>query len=899
MSNTISKHQHNVIDSDILFRVDPFTRDIISEEAQKDVLMQGDHNSERFTFEIPRYIEGHDMWYCDLLQVAFLNIEAGRNPKHISGVYTVEDVRLNEKGDTILGSWLISGNATKYIGKLHFMLVFKCLTDVKLDYRWNSNIYREISVLESLNSDLDFELEHIDVIEQWKEAVMNELNAFVDEQTTKKVGVAKAELSEDLNNKFNVRSEEIDNVLESFDDILRTEITSMDEEIEVLDARMNTFTSLPDGSTSGDAELADIRVGEDGTIYPSAGAAVREQHKQVLSLIDSPSLYNLDVVKKHMALKEVYSGSITFNHVDDAKLWQYKTVEVALPAGNYIAIIRGLDVDKVGYFSICEDATHIPFLNVTEDGTYGFTVWDNGYSTEDNMRTLKLQVCEGEAALPGTYSIGGITIFEDNTTDAQAFPDEFIGLNKVVKKQIGNNIVDPAGIIEGYYIDGGGRLTEANPEYEQQYASGYIPIESGATYAFYDKNIGGACVAFYDSVLSCVLAINNSSTEQRIEELNGIITAPESAKYLRISGRAVNKHIAMVSKSDVQIPFEPYTEYKPLLDMNQRLDSIEDYIKNRPLKKYAGFETMNANTILSLDTDTHTKWGYTIGFDCAITDEFKGIIISRGKTEPYCSAYVKIDAKNVTVYKYTSKEEVVKTIPHQLTFGDFLYCTIHTYDDNTARLIITANESATVDIEWNASKGPIAVEALSTLSKCNLVYSVPQMLEDLWIFGDSYFDMWPRYVTSWGFNKFLEDAHSGRGSKAAIASLKEYLLYSKPKRIVWFMGMNDPDKGSINSIFEECISELFEICYEEDIGLVLSTVPNTPTNDNSYKNAWIKSIAQATGVPILDICHAVGADTTTSWHQGLLSGDNVHPSPKGRIVIANYILNNLPEITKQ
>lgn len=162
--------KHPVYDSDTHFTIDPASRAMNNEASQKTSLIQGDHNSERFTFELPRVIEGHDMSQCDKVEVHYINIEAADKKQQSRDVYEVDDMQVSPDNDeAVVCSWLISQNATKYIGSLNFLLRFSCHNDDgTLAYAWNSAVYRGISVSDGIYNGEAVVEEFSDILQQWR-----------------------------------------------------------------------------------------------------------------------------------------------------------------------------------------------------------------------------------------------------------------------------------------------------------------------------------------------------------------------------------------------------------------------------------------------------------------------------------------------------------------------------------------------------------------------------------------------------------------------------------------------------------------------------------------------------------------------------------------------------------
>ena len=161
--------KHSIYDTDLHFQIDAKTRDIINPSQDKKVIMQGDHNSERFTFELPRRVDGHDMSLCNSVQIHYINIDSRTRETNI-GIYDVQDLQPDppDNDNVVIFSWLISSNVTRFVGAVSFVIRFACVTDGVVEYAWHTNINKSINISTSLINSNVVVQEYIDILEQWR-----------------------------------------------------------------------------------------------------------------------------------------------------------------------------------------------------------------------------------------------------------------------------------------------------------------------------------------------------------------------------------------------------------------------------------------------------------------------------------------------------------------------------------------------------------------------------------------------------------------------------------------------------------------------------------------------------------------------------------------------------------
>lgn len=410
-------HLHSVFDTDAHFIIDPITRAITNESSKKTSLIQYDHNSERFTFELPRYIEKHDMSKSNLVEVHYINIDAITREQR-TGVYVADDLQISAKdSEKVTCSWLISNNATQLVGSLNYIVRFSCESNGVIEYAWNTAV-ATVNVSNGINAGEAVTTEYADVLAQWKAELYN-------------AGYINA--------------------------------ATMQNEMTVLKQRMDSFVALKDGSTTGDAELRDIRIGADSTTYKSAGQAVRTQFDVLKAgtnigdcfgdfLLTSENLFNQDAMTAggYISISGTIVESVAWYYSDFIPINPYVNIVYSKPWSQSHAF-SAYDKDKTflgtiynSESTVCSDGNDSHrYINISEhSNVLGFAVNDIVYI---RINTSNPEGCVVKYGIeyPETVPSYGLTLksekleefIERKMTDIPDF--KMVGTNIAIGKNAG------------------------------------------------------------------------------------------------------------------------------------------------------------------------------------------------------------------------------------------------------------------------------------------------------------------------------------------------------------------------------------------------------------------------------------------------------------------------------
>ena len=206
-------HLHEMRDTDTHYVVDPITRNIThtppSGSVAKTILIQYDHLSEILTFEMPRYIEEHDMTLCNRIEVHYTNKDAGSSQINY-GVREIEDFGLAEDDEnTVVWSWTVSNNATQLVGPLAFAFRFACLTDDEVDYAWSTSSYSGIAISKGIYNAEEIVEEYIDILEQWSRKLgvsINDIDQTVEATEENGINIIVMTLSDGTEETIRIRN---------------------------------------------------------------------------------------------------------------------------------------------------------------------------------------------------------------------------------------------------------------------------------------------------------------------------------------------------------------------------------------------------------------------------------------------------------------------------------------------------------------------------------------------------------------------------------------------------------------------------------------------------------------------------------------------------------------------
>lgn len=366
-------------------------------------------------------------------------------------------------------------------------------------------------------------------------------------------------------------------------------------QLEVQKQRIDNIVALPDGSTTGDAELTDIRVGADGKTYPNAGDAVREQ---VSSLKEDVSSLKEDLSNKITKFYASNQGETHIADSDNGKIQdmvlygkseqkQYKGINLFPPDTNQSEYVE-VSIPKGSHIFWATDGTpstggHFRFYNEDKTQDMWFGVDENTTSKTITL-SIDAKYVQNLLAQPFDSSkiclaVGSEPIYEPYTSGQPSpspnYPQEIKSVVNPTVKLLGSNILK---IRDGEYQDVECTITVSNGVIKLNGTSTYnkriyLPIDTpsmlkeGTEIIFCPNNIKST-----ENINKCYVDYSNENTKSfsiasNIVNTPYVITRKDARYEFKLSikitgGNTFNnetwKPQILIGKQIT--PFEPYKE---------------------------------------------------------------------------------------------------------------------------------------------------------------------------------------------------------------------------------------------------------------------------------------------------------------------------------------------------
>lgn len=410
--------------------------------------------------------------------------------------------------------------------------------------------------------------------------------------------------------------------------------------------------------------------------------------------------------------------------------------------------------------------------------------------------------------------------------------------------------------------------------------------------------------------------------KQAIDYSSGVFTIPDGVYWIRLTYSQGWANTFCINKGVTALPlaertfglvrtdklYDAAVTTEKLSDNAVTIEKLSEELKER-VQSLPTVVKKNGAFIQKGDLPSGSVWefpqnsvevGEYMTFSANIVGDFNALYIGHGKTG---GAYMKITANEVVLCSHVVSPMSEKTLEHGLTIENNIQVYIEKKLNAVVSIKVVSNGVSSAvfsDGYWYGNKGtPFVENDGCELADCCSGWTCKAINSDIWAFGDSYFGVngtirWMAYLVSAGHTNLVVNGFGGQGSITAYTDLTNLLTIGTPKKILWCLGMNDADSSTaVNANWLNTYNSLKALCENNNIELILATIPTVPSRINKFKNDIIRS----SGLRYIDFDKAVGADDGTgAWFGDMLHTDGVHPSETGALALYNRAIADMPEL---